>query len=39
MSLSKEQLLYLSALAYYNVDKFNKDNAMSKNNAISVTKA
>ena len=39
MSLSKEQLLHLSALAYYNVDKCNKDNAMSKNNAISVIKA
>ena len=39
MSLSNEQLLYLSALAYYNIDNLNKDNAISKNNAISVTKA
>ena len=38
MSLSNEQLLNLSALAYYNIDNLNKDNAISKNNAISVTK-
>ncbi len=30
MSLSNEQLLYLSALAYYNIDNLNKDNTMGK---------
>ena len=30
MSLSNEQLLNLSALAYYNIDNLNKDNTMGK---------